>query len=120
MSVNTYLHTSIVYSQWKGWDGIPLDQPPLFYNGLTESAANFLSSVSDEVLNIAKSLELMTRADMSRVRVLNLYKNSHILIFVSSFVVDIRGTNKQQRSRSTVWRGGEAMLFLFLLKNWLS
>ena len=79
MSVNAYLNTSIVYCQWEGWDGIPLDQPPLFYNGLTESAANLLSSVSDEVVNIAKDIELKTGADMSGVRVLNLYENTHLL-----------------------------------------
>jgi len=67
MSVDAYLHTSILYGQWEGWDGNPLDQPPLFYNGLTESAANLLSSVSDEVVNIAKLFELKTEADMSSV-----------------------------------------------------
>ena len=80
MSVNAYLNTSIVYGQWEGWDGIPLDQPPLFYNGLTESAANLLSSVSDEVVNIAKDIELKTGADMSGVRVFNLYENTQLII----------------------------------------
>ena len=117
MSVNAYLHTSIVYGQWEGWDGIPLDQPPLFYKGLTESAANLLSSVSDEVVNIAKDIELRTGADMSRVRVFNLYKNTHLLIFVSSFVVDLRGTNKRERSKSSVWRGGEGSNVIIVLKN---
>ena len=79
MSVNAYLNTSIVYCQWEGWDGIPLHQPPLFYNGLTESAVNLLSSVSDEVVNIAKGIELKTGADMSRVRVFNLYEDNHLL-----------------------------------------
>ena len=68
ISTNAYLHPSILYSQWEGWDGKPLDEPPLFYNGLTESAANLLSSVSDEVVNIGKALELKTGADMSNVR----------------------------------------------------
>ena len=77
MSVTAYLHTSIVYGQWEGWDGNPLDQPPLFYNGLTESAANLLSSVSEEVINIAKLFELKTEADMSRVRIFNFFKNKY-------------------------------------------
>ena len=76
MSINAYLNTSIVYCQWVGWDGIPLDQPPLFYKGLTESSANLLSSVSDEVVKIAKGIELKTGADMSHVRVFNLYENA--------------------------------------------
>ncbi|XP_020620832.1 tauropine dehydrogenase-like isoform X1 [Orbicella faveolata] len=67
MSTNAYLHTSILYGQWEGWDGNPLDQPPLFYNGLTESAANLLSSVSDEVVMIARVVGERSGADMSNV-----------------------------------------------------
>ena len=68
MSTNAYLHTSILYGQWEGWDGNPLDQPPLFYNGLTEAAANLLSSVSDEVVMIARVVGEKSEADMSNVR----------------------------------------------------
>ena len=45
-----------------------MDEPPLFYTGLTESVANLLSSVSDEIVNIGKAIELKTEADMSNVR----------------------------------------------------
>ena len=87
MSVNAYLHTSIMYGQWEGWDGTPLDQPPLFYNGLTESAANLLSSVCDEIVNTAKIIEQKSRADMSRVRL-------YITVRVHYFAVSIlRGKN---------------------------
>jgi len=68
MSVNAYLHTSILYGQWEGWQGEPVDEPPLFYNGLTEPAADLLSSISDEIVNIARVIELKTEADMSHVR----------------------------------------------------
>ena len=68
MSVNAYLHTSITYGQWEGWDGKPLAEAPLFYNGLTKSAASIISSVSDEVVNIAKGFAEKTGADMSNVR----------------------------------------------------
>ena len=75
MSVNAYLHTSILYGQWEGWQGEPVDEPPLFYNGLTEPAADLLSSISDEIVNIARVIELKTEADMSHVRYsLNLLK----------------------------------------------
>ena len=80
MSTNAYLHPSILYGQWEGWDGKPLDEPPLFYNGLTESAANLLSSVSDEIVNIGKALELKTGADMSNVRYIAFY------LFKTAFV----------------------------------
>ena len=68
MSVNAYLHTSILYAQWEGWHGKPVDDPPLFYNGLTEPAADVLSSISDEIVNIARVIELKTEADLSHVR----------------------------------------------------
>ena len=68
MSVNAYLHTSILYAQWEGWQGKPFDEPPLFYNGLTEPAADLLSSISDEIVNIARVIELKTEADLSHVR----------------------------------------------------
>ena len=68
MSVNAYLHPSLMYGQWEGWDGNPLDEPPLFYCGLTASAANLLSSVSDEIVKIGSAVERKTGADMSKVR----------------------------------------------------
>lgn len=89
MSVNAYLHTSILYGQWEGWHGRPVNEPPMFYNGLTEPAADLLSSISDEIVKIAKLIELNTAADMSHVRVFNILKKlifkfcfSHRLDFV--------------------------------------
>ena len=73
MSVNAFLHTSILYGQWEGWQGRPVNEPPLFYNGLTEPAADLLSSISDEIVKIAKLIELNTEADMSHVRVRNIF-----------------------------------------------
>ena len=67
MSVNAYLHTSIVYGQWEGWDGNPVDEAPLFYHGVSESTAKLTSTVSDEVIDIARAIEKKTGADMSGV-----------------------------------------------------
>ena len=67
MSVNAYLHTSIMCGQWEGWDETPLDRKPLFYNGLTESAACLLSSMSDEIVKTAKMIQKKSGADMSNV-----------------------------------------------------
>lgn len=68
MSVNAYLHTSIMYGQWKDWDGDTVDEPPLFYCGLTESAVTLLSSVSEEIVKIKNAVEMTTSEEMSKVR----------------------------------------------------
>lgn len=56
MATNGYLHPSIMYGRWKDWDGKPLDDNPLFYNGLDEPSAKVLSSASDEVVATAKAI----------------------------------------------------------------
>lgn len=84
MSTNAYLHTSIMYGQWEGWDGKAFDQSPLFYNGITEAAADLLSGMSDEVVKTAKVITENSGADMSEVSSacfiviisFNLYPNS--------------------------------------------
>ena len=68
MSVNAYLHTSIMYGQWKDWDGDTGDEPPLFYRGLTESAATLLSSSAEEIVKIANAVEIKTKEEISKVR----------------------------------------------------
>ena len=56
MGTNGYLHPSIMYGTWSEWNGTPMDEAPLFYNGLTEHSADILSAASDEVVAIAKGL----------------------------------------------------------------
>ena len=88
MSVNAYLHTSILYGQWEGWQGEPVDEPPLFYNGLTEPAADLLSSISDEIVNIARVIELKTEADMSHVRyVIESIKETNLFVLILCFII---------------------------------
>ncbi|KAK3729885.1 hypothetical protein QZH41_005331 [Actinostola sp. cb2023] len=68
MSVNGYLHTSILYERWINWDGKPLDERPLFYQGLGEVAAELLSNISDEVRDIANAISMQRpEFDMSEV-----------------------------------------------------
>lgn len=88
MSVNAYLHTSIVYGQWAGWDGNPVDEAPLFYHGVSKSTAELTSNVSDEVLNIAKVIEEKSGADMSGVSS-TLQVTYHLMLLV--FAVNHKG-----------------------------
>ena len=101
MSVNAYLHTSITYGQWVGWDGKPLAEAPLFYNGLTESAANILSSVSDEVVSIAKAFGEKTGADMSNVRCSILFSDLHFMLHSS---LEFLTRQKEKRSYPCICR----------------
>nr|BAF36491.1 strombine/alanopine dehydrogenase [Marphysa sanguinea] len=56
MATNGYIHPSILFGRWHKWDGNPVNEPPLFYNGLDEFSAQTMSSVSDEILAVASSL----------------------------------------------------------------
>ena len=65
MAVNGYLHQSITYGRWKDWDGTPLDENPLFYNGLDEFSAGILSGASDEVVATTKAIKLSSQQQMT-------------------------------------------------------
>ena len=67
MNPNAYAHPSIMCAQWEGWDGTPVREPPLFYTGLSELAAEFLSSSSDEVLQLSKVVSEKSGVDTSQV-----------------------------------------------------
>ena len=77
MSINAYLRPSLMYGYWEGKDGTPLLQPPPFYHGLTESTAQLICSISEEIVHIAKLFQSKTGADMSRVRCSNDFFNCH-------------------------------------------
>jgi len=57
-----------MYAQWEGWDGKPVTESPLFYTGLSELAAELLSSCSDEVLKLSRVVSEMSGVDTSQVR----------------------------------------------------
>nr|BAF36492.1 alanopine dehydrogenase [Marphysa sanguinea] len=56
MSVNSYIHSSILYGRWHDWNGTPLDEAPLFYQGIDQDTADLMSGMSDEILVIAKEI----------------------------------------------------------------
>ena len=53
---NGCIHPEILYGRWKDWDGKPVPEPPLFYNGLDEATADLIAGVSDEILATAKAI----------------------------------------------------------------
>ncbi|XP_052778071.1 opine dehydrogenase-like [Mya arenaria] len=50
------IHPPIMYARWKDWDGGPLESPPLFYQGVDETAAKYLDGVNNEVIATAERL----------------------------------------------------------------
>ena len=84
---NAYLHLPILFGQWEGWDGKPLDQPPLFYIGITESTADLISSMCDEVLETAKLITEKSGADMSEVGSAKKFNYSSIRIQHSLIII---------------------------------
>ncbi|XP_041358346.1 opine dehydrogenase-like [Gigantopelta aegis] len=62
------VHPPIMYARWKDWDGKPLDKVPLFYQGVDEMAAKYLSGVADELMATAKAFQSQNpKLDMSHV-----------------------------------------------------
>ncbi|ESP05382.1 hypothetical protein LOTGIDRAFT_202998 [Lottia gigantea] len=57
LSTKSIMHPPIMYGIWNYWDGKPMDQKPLFYNGLTEEAADLMSGISDELIATAKAIK---------------------------------------------------------------
>ena len=55
-SLNACIHPSIMYGYWRNWDGKPLDEKPLFYNGLDQESAEVLSAVSKECVSLAEGM----------------------------------------------------------------
>lgn len=65
LSKSTF-HPPVMYGYWRDWDGTPVDEPPLFYNGIDEKSVGFLNSVDEEVIAIAKKIsELRPEMKMS-------------------------------------------------------
>ncbi|KAJ8907726.1 hypothetical protein NDN08_007832 [Rhodosorus marinus] len=55
--VNNVIHPGILYGRWKDWDGIPVAEKPLFYNGVDDFTASKLEGMSDEIQATAKAAQ---------------------------------------------------------------
>lgn len=67
-SPNASSHPAIMYSKWRNWNGVPLEQPPLFYRTIDEETASILTEISREV--VATARHIMTSypdVDLSQV-----------------------------------------------------
>ena len=67
MNPNACGHPSIMYGQWEGWDGNPVEQVPMFYTGVSEETGELYTRMSDECVQLGKVISEKTGADMSQV-----------------------------------------------------
>ncbi|MCC7265700.1 MAG: NAD/NADP octopine/nopaline dehydrogenase family protein [Candidatus Latescibacteria bacterium] len=54
---NPFLHPAIMWDLFSDWDGRPLAEAPLFYEGLSQRAADLLQALSGELLALRAALE---------------------------------------------------------------
>ena len=52
----SFVHPAILYGRWKDWDKKPLDEEPLFYQGIDEATAKMLETCSQEYLDVAHAI----------------------------------------------------------------
>ena len=68
LMAKSLIHPPLMYGRWKDWDGKPLAEAPLFYQGVDDLQADLLSKVSDEVVATATAIhEQRNELDMSEV-----------------------------------------------------
>lgn len=90
-------HPPLMYGTWSKWDGNPLDEAPLFYQGVDQWQADLLEGIGDECVAIAKDIEKKrpgTKMD-SVIPMLDWMKRSYCeLIADSSSLYQANRTNK--------------------------
>ena len=57
LMAKTMIHPPIMYAQWKDWDGVPLVEKPLFYQGVSDVHADMLMGVNEEINAAVKHLQ---------------------------------------------------------------
>ncbi|XP_076440474.1 opine dehydrogenase-like [Babylonia areolata] len=56
LMTKSIVHPPLMYARWRNWDGQPMAEKPLFYQGLDDVGAASLSAVSDEVVATAQAI----------------------------------------------------------------
>lgn len=68
LMAKSIIHPPLMYGKWSLYDGTPLKEKPLFYQGVDEKQTKLLSGVSDECIAIGKAIEKQIPGiDMSEV-----------------------------------------------------
>lgn len=72
LMAKSIIHPPVLYGKWRNWDGNPIPEAPLFYQGVDDEQAEFLSKVSDEVVATAKEINRQ-RSDLDMSEVIHIY-----------------------------------------------
>lgn len=72
LMAKSIVHPPILYGKWKDWDGKPLEEAPLFYQGIDDIQESLLTKVSDEVLETAAEINRQ-RKDLDMTKVIHIY-----------------------------------------------
>ncbi|XP_069131041.1 opine dehydrogenase-like [Argopecten irradians] len=83
LMAKTMIHPPIMYGKWKDWDGRPVAEKPLFYQGLDDVQADVLAKISEEVLLTAQ----VVRDKCSNIT-LDISPISHIKDWVKEYYAD--------------------------------
>ncbi|KAL4237124.1 hypothetical protein ACF0H5_005505 [Mactra antiquata] len=68
LMAKSIIHPPVLYGKWHNWDGKPLAEAPVFYQGVDDEQADMLSKVSDEVVATAQEIgKQRPDLDMSEV-----------------------------------------------------
>ncbi|XP_060079252.1 octopine dehydrogenase [Ylistrum balloti] len=52
----SFVHPAILYGRWGTWDGKPVAEAPLFYQGIDQATADMLTACSDECKEVANAI----------------------------------------------------------------
>jgi hypothetical protein len=52
----SFVHPAILHGHWGSWDGKPVPEAPLFYQGIDQAAAAMLTACSDECKAVAQAI----------------------------------------------------------------
>ncbi|OWF51284.1 opine dehydrogenase-like [Mizuhopecten yessoensis] len=83
LMAKTMIHPPIMYGKWRNWDGKPVKQKPLFYQGMDDAQADLLTRVSDEVLLISQTVK-----DKCNKIVLDISPITHIQDWIKEYYGD--------------------------------
>lgn len=73
LMAKSIIHPPVMYGTWGKWDGTPVKEKPLFYQGVDKRQADLLSRVSDECIATAKVIEKM-RSDLDMTDVIHIFE----------------------------------------------